>query len=232
MNSGMELVQPLEPIGEESRLARARIHRQLTVEETARRAGISEEEARWLEEGRVYRFASPDDALLAALLYGTALGIDNREARELAGLPVPAAPVERNPLPRLLVIGGMSIAAAIAGAVILVSHVGSSKSHSATTVAILPPPWRVNVSVLNGSGDINYTRQTASRVQALGYTIKHVGRADSFNYPQTAVYFPPGCEALATRLAKQIGVATRPLPGGSGPCQLFVIVGPAQGPGG
>src|SRR6266567_4652828 len=113
MNFGMELVQPLEPIGEESRLARARLHRQLTIEETARRAGISAEEARWLEEGRVYRFASPDHALLAALLYGTALGIDNREARELAGLPVPPAPVEKNPLPRLLVIGAMSIALAI-----------------------------------------------------------------------------------------------------------------------
>src|SRR5712691_7885990 len=102
MNRGMELVQPLEPTGEDSPLARARLHRQLTLAETARRAGISEEQAQWLEEGRVYRFPSPDDALLAALLYGSALGIDNREARELAGLPVPPAPVERNPLPRLI----------------------------------------------------------------------------------------------------------------------------------
>ena len=65
MTTGMELVEPLEPNGEESALARARLHRQLTVEETARRAGISVEQVRWLEEGRVYRFARPDDALAA-----------------------------------------------------------------------------------------------------------------------------------------------------------------------
>ena len=38
-------------------------------------------------------------------------------------------------------------------------------------------------------------------------------------------------EDVALRLAKQLGVATKPLPGGSGTCQLFVIVGPARGPG-
>ena len=96
----MELVHPLEPTGEESPLARARLHRKLTVEETARRAGITAEEVRWLEEGRVYRFPRPDDALIATALYATALGLDNREARELAGLPVPPQAIERSPLPR------------------------------------------------------------------------------------------------------------------------------------
>jgi transcriptional regulator with XRE-family HTH domain len=71
----MELVHPLEPNGEESPLARARLHRKLTVEETARRAGITAEEVRWLEEGRVYRFPRPDDALIATALYATALGL-------------------------------------------------------------------------------------------------------------------------------------------------------------
>src|SRR5437762_11187996 len=103
--SSMELVQPLEPTGEESPLARARLHRQLTVEETARRAGISVEEVRWLEEGRVYRFPRPDDSLAATVMYASAHGIDNREARELAGLPVPPLPVGRNTLPRLVVFG-------------------------------------------------------------------------------------------------------------------------------
>jgi transcriptional regulator with XRE-family HTH domain len=231
MGSGMELLQPLEPTGEDSPLAHARIHRQLTLEETARRAGITPEEAQWLEEGRVYRFATPDDALLAALLYGTALGIDNREARELAGIAVPALPAQRNPLPRLIVLGAILIALAIAGAVVVVPHAGGGHARTAAAAApILPPPWRVDVDVLNGSGDINYTRQVASNVQTFGYQIQHVGRADSFNYPQTAVYFPPGCDALATRLAKQIGVATKPLPGGTG-CTLYVIVGPQRGPG-
>src|SRR5436305_14769174 len=97
MGIGMELAQPLDPTGEDSPLARARVHRQLTLEETARRAGITPEEAQSLEEGRVYRSATSDDALLAALLYGTALGIDHRQPRQLAGLPVRALPPPRPP---------------------------------------------------------------------------------------------------------------------------------------
>jgi hypothetical protein len=226
----MELVHPLEPTGEESPLARARLQRQLTLEETARRAGISADEARWLEEARVYRFARPDDALIATVLYAAALGIENREARELAGLPVAPLPVERNPVPRLLVIGGVVIALVVFATLLFIPRSGG-KGTGRSTAAILPPPWRIAVSVLNGSGDINYTRRVGSRIGAFGYTIRKVGRADAFTYPQTAVYFPPTCEAVAVRLAKQLGVATKPLPGGTGPCQLYVIVGPARGPG-
>jgi hypothetical protein len=226
----MELVQPLEPTGEESPLARARLHRRLTVEETARRAGLSEEEVRWLEEGRVYRFPRPDDALVATVMYASALGIDNREARELAGLPVPPIPVERDPLPRLVVVGAVVIALAVFATLLLVPRSGGKESGSRPG-AILPPPWRIPVTVLNGSGDINYTRRVASRIAAFGYGIKKVGRANSFTYPQSAVYFPPRCEGVAVRLAKQLGVTTKPLPGGTGPCQLYVIVGPARGPG-
>jgi hypothetical protein len=230
MRLGMELVQPLEPTGEELPLARARLHRQLTVEETAKRAGITTEEVRWLEEGRVYRFPRPDDALIATALYATALGMDNREARELAGLPVPPQPIERNPVPRILVMGGLVVALIIVTTILVVTQTGG-KGGPASEGAILPPPWRIPVNVLNGSGDINYTRRVASRIGAFGYTIKKVGRADNFTYPQTAVYFPPRCEGVAFRLAKQLGVATKPLPGGAGPCQLYVIVGPARGPG-
>jgi transcriptional regulator with XRE-family HTH domain len=231
MRPSMELVHPLEPSGEESPLARARLHRQLTVEETARRAGIAEDQVRWLEEGRVYRFPRPDDALLATALLTTALGLDNREARELAGLPVPPLPVERNPLPRLIVIGAVLIALVVLGVLMFIPSSGGNKSGDAAIDAILPPPWRIQVTVLNGSGDINYTRQVASRIGAFGYGIKKVTRAKNFTYPQTAVYFPPNCEGVAVRLAKELGVATKPLPGGTGPCQLYVIVGPARGPG-
>jgi transcriptional regulator with XRE-family HTH domain len=231
MTTGMELVEPLEPTGEESALARARLHRQLTVEETAKRAGLSVEEVRWLEEGRVYRFARPDDALAATLLYASALGIDNREARELAGFPVPQLPAERNALSRLVAIGAGVVALAVFATLLVVPRSGGKHATAGAAAAILPAPWRIPVTVLNGSGDINYTRQVASHVGAFGYTIKKVGRASSFNYPQTAVYFPPRCEGVALRLAKQLGVATKPLPGGAGACQLFVIVGPARGPG-
>ena len=227
----MELVHPLEPSGEESPLARARLQRQLTVEEAANRAGITAEEVRWLEEGRVYRFPRPDDALLATALLTTALGLENREARELAGLPVPPLPVERNPLPRLIVIGGVVIALAVFATLLLVSRTGDDPASGESADAILPAPWRIQVTVLNGSGDINYTRQVASRVGAFGYSIKKVTRAKTFTYPQTAVYFPPNCAGVAVRLARQLGVTTELLPGGSGPCKLYVIVGPARGPG-
>jgi hypothetical protein len=97
---------------------------------------------------------------------------------------------------------------------------------SAATASSLPAPWAIRVVVLNGSGDIVFTRSVASRIQAMGYRITHVGRATTFNYPQTAVYFPPGGEAIAVRLAKALDVPVQPLPGGTDSRRLVVIVGP------
>src|SRR5437762_11609118 len=71
-----------------SPLAAARLLRQLTVEEAARRAGLGAEEVEWLEEGRVYRFRTTDEALAAAAVYASALEVTHREARERAWLPV------------------------------------------------------------------------------------------------------------------------------------------------
>src|SRR5690348_10158885 len=87
----MSVAAQLEP-REPSPLASARLRRKLSVAEVARRAGISEEQVAWLEDGRVYRFPTADDALVAAVLYGTALGIDADEARGLARLPVAPKP--------------------------------------------------------------------------------------------------------------------------------------------
>src|SRR5438034_957992 len=85
----MEHARTLEAVvaADESPLAHARLHRQLTVDEAARRANVSPEEVQWLEEGRLYRFPTPDRAVAVALLYTTDLGIEHREALELAGLP-------------------------------------------------------------------------------------------------------------------------------------------------
>ena len=93
----MELVRPIpnptaqpeEAVHDRSPLAVARLHRQLTVEEAARRAGLSADQVQWLEEGRVYRFPSADAAVQATLLLAAALKIGRHEARELAGHPVP-----------------------------------------------------------------------------------------------------------------------------------------------
>jgi transcriptional regulator with XRE-family HTH domain len=232
MNARMELVQQLEPSGDASPLAKARLQRQLTVEETARRAGLTPDEVRWLEEGRVYRFESVDDALLATLLYATALGIDAAEARRLAGRPPPPGRLERMPAARYLTLAVLLVGVAIVLAVVFVPGSGSGpKNETPAAASNLPPPWRVPVTVLNGSGDVNYTRHVADRVLSFAYRIKKVGRADSFAYRQTAVYFPPRCEALAVRLAQQLGVSAKPLPGGTGRCHLYVIVGPQRGPG-
>jgi transcriptional regulator with XRE-family HTH domain len=230
MNGGMQLVQQLEPSGDESPLAKARLHRQLTVEETARRAGLSVEEVRWLEEGRVYRFPSVDDALLAVLLYATGLGIDAAEARRLADLPEPP-PLHRRPGARYVALAAAAAIALAAVAAVVLPGRNEHKAGGIGAARALPPPWRIPVTVLNGSGDIVYTRHVADRVLSFAYRVKKVGRADSFTYPQTAVYFPPRCQGVGIRLAKQLGVAAKPLPGGTGPCQLYVIVGPARGPG-
>ena len=85
--------------------------------------------------------------------------------------------------------------------------------------------------MLNGAGDINWTRQVGSHIQSLAYTVKKVGRADRFDYPQSTVYYAPGGRLIGIRLARQLGFVTRPLPGGANPNRLVVIVGPQRGPG-
>jgi LytR cell envelope-related transcriptional attenuator/Helix-turn-helix domain len=233
----MEIARTLEvapgPAADESPLAHARLHRQLTVDEAARRADLSPDEVQWLEEGRLYRFPTPDRALLATVLYATALGIDHREALQLAGRPAPPMPFIANPWRRLAAVGaiGLAVLAAVLAVVLAKSSPTQKPSVAAAAAATLPAPWAIKVVVLNGSGDIVYTRSVASRVQALSYRVTHVGKASSFNYPQTQVYYPPGAEAIGVRLAKELGVPVQPLPGGLDPRRLVLIVGPRRGPG-
>lgn len=223
-----QAVPALQPRGESQPLAAARLRRQLTIEHAARLSRLTPDEVTWLEEGRLYRFPSTDSALLALLLYSTALGINRREARRLAGLPLVALP-QRNKVRQLT---GVLIAAVIlvTGAVAFVvpSAMHGAHNPSAVSDTSLPPTWKVAVDVLNGSGDINYTRTVASKIGAFAYRIERVARADRFDYKQTAVYFHPGGERLAERLAAQLGVSARPLPGSGNPKRLVVVVGPAR----
>ena len=231
----IELVRPLEPVRDDAPLVRARLARQLTREEAAKRSGLPVEQVEWLEEGRVYRFANADEALTTLLVYASALGVDHREARELAGLPVPPKPFE--PSNRVRLLGLVALAAAAAAFAAFLSLPGSGSDGAAEQAAFqeatakLPPAWKLQVEVLNGGGDINWTRQVASKIGAMAYTIDRVGRADRFDYQETAVYFEPGGRDVAVRLARQLGVETRPLPGGIDPRHLLVIVGPQRGPG-
>jgi hypothetical protein len=234
----MELVRPipqnLELVSDRSPLAAARLHRRLTVDEAAKRAGLTSDQVEWLEEGRVYRFPSADSAIEATLLLASSLEIGRREARELAGLPVPPRPLDVNPAARLVGVAALSAALMALLAFVLVPAVAGNPAPVDPFVAqaaALPKPWKIHVEVLNGAGDITWTRQVASRIQSLAYTVKQVRRADRFDYPQSAVYYAPGGRLIAVRLARQLGIVTRPLPGGTDPNRLVVIVGPQRGPG-
>jgi transcriptional regulator with XRE-family HTH domain len=235
----MELVSPLTPhleaVPDRSPLASARLQRQLTVEQAAKRSGLTADQIHWLEEGRVYRFPSTDAAIEATLLLASSLEIDRREARTLAGLPVPPRPLDVNPAARLVGVAALSAALMALVAFVLVPAVKEPPAPAVDPVlaqaTTLPKPWEIQVDVLNGVGDINWTRLTASRIQSLAYNVKKVGRADRFDYPQSAVYYAPGGRLVAIRLARQVGFVTRPLPGGTDPKRLVVIVGPRRGPG-
>ena len=225
----MELARPLaaEPAAQTSPLTSLRLQRKLTIEEAAKRASLWPEQVEWLEEGKLYRFPRHDTAVLALLRYATALGIDHREARRLSGMPI--EPPTRRPVGRWIAAGA-AVAVVVAAAVVFAfGSGGSSPSPAKRLSATLPPPWKYSVDVLNGSGDINYTRQVASRVGSFGYRIQHVTKANRFDYPATAVYYEPGGATAAQRLAGQIGCGSpKPLPGGSNPRRLVVIVGPAR----
>jgi transcriptional regulator with XRE-family HTH domain len=222
----VELAKPLEtlPAEQSSALAGLRLQRKLTIEQAAKRANLWPDQVEWLEDGRLYRFPSSEAAVLALLRYATSLGIDNREARRLSGLPVGPAPPK--PFGRWLALS-FSALLVIALAAALSFAVGRSGSKGSAAAAQLPPPWKFNVAVLNGGGDINFTRQLASKVGSFGYRIERVGKAGRFGYRETVVYFEPGGETYARRLADQLGCGTvSPLPGGKNPRRLVVIAGP------
>src|SRR5919197_6220488 len=191
-------VAPQLETQEPSPLATARLQRKLTIDEAAQRAGLTPEQLEWLEGGRVYRFPSADDALVAVVLYATALGIDQDEARGIARLPVEPRPA-RFPRTRIIsAAGGVAVLAALAVAVVG-GFGGDSKKAPPKPVL---PAWKLDVDVLNGGGDIYYTRALASKVGALGYKINRVAKANRFDYRSTAVYFEPGGETYGAQLAK------------------------------
>jgi len=222
----VELANPLEilPAERSSSLAGLRLQRKLTIEEAAKRAALWPDQVEWLEEGRLYRFPSSQAAVLALLRYSTSLGIDEREAKRLSGLP--AGPAPAKPLGRWIAMGVSAfLLAALAAA--LAFAAGRSGSTGPAAAARLAPPWDFTVAVLNGGGDINFTRLLASKVGSFGYRIERVGKAGRFGYRQTVVYFEPGGEAFARRLADQLGCGSvSPLPGGKNPKRLVVIAGP------
>jgi transcriptional regulator with XRE-family HTH domain len=231
-SSHLRVVAP--PAGPESSpLGAARVRRRLTIEEAAARAGLSVEDVRCLEESRIYRFPSVDQALAATLVYASALGISEREARTLAGLP-------RGPRVGWSLRRWTALAAFVAALGSLVwfavlPELRGAEERSAAAVAehTLPPPWEIRVDVFNGTEVPNAATQLANEVGGpLAYRVGTVENAARLDYVQTRVYYPPGSAEVAERLADDLGVPTQALPSGEDPLRLIVIVGRDRASGG
>lgn len=226
-------VDPGPPPG--SLLAAARARRRLSVEEAAARAGLDPETVRSLEQARVYRFETTQDALSAALVYAASLGISRREARTLVGLPVRPKLLD-GLLSLRLWAAVVFLGALAAGAWLAIDRTRLTDPGSVTVTVTapavtvtpeeaLPAPWQIEVTIYNGSARPNAATILSNAVAALGYTIGEVTDAPRRDYPDTRVYFPPGGEAIAERLAAEIGVGTAALPGGDNPRRLVIVVG-------
>lgn len=215
-----------------SALAAARAQRRIGLEQAAARAGLAVEDARALEAGRLSRFASSDDALAAAVVYATALGVRGPEARRLAGLParrVLSLPMLR----RLIVLATFAVAAGTliwSTAPTRFSGPAPAPAPRPATAAkakpaALPAPWRIRVDVYNGTATDGAASRLADEIAGLAYSVGAVTNATRPDYAETRVYFPPGGKAIAERLAAELGVGTMALPGGDDPRRLVVIVG-------
>jgi transcriptional regulator with XRE-family HTH domain len=213
-----------------SPLVAARLRRRLSLEQAAARANLDVNAVKSLEESRTYVFPSPADAIAAAVVYASALGIGVREARELAGLPVGSV-VERWSLRRWAIVLGF--VAALAALMIFVlrpqflpAEPPAPPAPAAQPAAApLPERWEIQVDVYNGTTQGNAAAGIANEIAGLAYRIADVRNASQRNYVDTRVYYPPGAEAIAERLAGEIGVQTTALPGGDDPNRLVVIVG-------
>jgi transcriptional regulator with XRE-family HTH domain len=219
-----------------SPLVAARLRRRLTLEEAAARAHLEVDAVRSLEESRTYRFPSTTDAIAAAVVYASALGITEREARELAGLPMESV-AERWSLRRwAIVLGFVTVVAAFIVFVLRPQVFPAAPPVPPTAPAAaadaappLPERWEVQVDVYNGTRQGNAAASLANEVAGLAYVIGEVRNADRRNYAETRVYYPPGAETIAQRLADELGVGTTALPGGDDPNRLVVIVGQTRG---
>jgi hypothetical protein len=215
-----------------SPLGAARLRRRLTLEEAAARARMEIDQVKSLEENCMYRFGSNADALAAALVYATALGISEREARQIAGLPVSSRLVDPWSLRRMLALGAFLAAAGMLAWFGFRPELSPNRSadaasggQAAALVRTLPEPWEIQVDVFNGTGAGNAAAGMANRVAGLAYHIGRVADAKRDDYKRTLVYYPPGAQGIADRLAKSLGVGTAALPGGDDPKRLVVIIG-------
>jgi hypothetical protein len=229
MESPRLQVVPVEgPEEPSSPLAALRIRRRMTVEEAAARSGLSVEDVRCLEERRIYRFPSVDRALVATLVYATALGLSRREARGLAQMPLGPRGGWWSPR-RWLALAAFAGALGALGWFAVLPEVWPGEKSEGALVSFektLPPPWEIRVDVFNGTEVPNAATRVANEIGGpLAHRIGTVENARRLDYVATRVYYPPGSEAIAQRLADELGVETAALPGKGERNRLVVIVG-------
>ena len=220
-----------------SPLVTARLRRRLTLEEAAALTSLEVDDIKSLEESRTYRFPSTADAIAATVVYASALGITEREARELAGLPIHSV-VERWSLRRWAIVLGFVTVLAAFMVFVLRPQVFPAGSAGSPVVPVaqqpsaavpLPERWEIQVDVYNGTRQGSAASSLANEIAGMAYGIGEVRNADRRNYAETRVYYPPGAQAIAQRLAAELGVDTTALPGGDDSNRLVVIAGQKRG---
>jgi hypothetical protein len=209
----------------------ARLSRRLTLEQAAARANMDVDAVKSLEDNCIYRFGSNADALAAALVYAASLGISEREARRLAGLPVPSRLDPWSPRRTLAALAFLLTSTALAWFIAWPQFFPETPSAAAASApsqpaaALLPARWQIQVDIFNGTTRGNAAAGLANQIAGLAYKMGTVANAKQRNYQRTLVYYPPGGEEIAKRMAAELDVGTRALPGGDNPLRLMVIVG-------
>jgi hypothetical protein len=213
----------------------ARLSRRLTLEQAAARAHMDVDSVKSLEDNCIYRFGSNADAIAAALVYAAALGISEREARRIAGFPETR---RLDPWSFRRMLAALAFLLTCTTLVWFVARpelfpstptAAAAAAPQTATPAALPARWQITVDVYNGTNVGNAGAGMANQIAGLAYRMGNVGDAKQKNYARTLVYYPPGGEAIAKRLAGELGVGTAALPGGDNPLRLVVIVGKSSG---
>jgi hypothetical protein len=212
----------------------ARLSRRLTLEQAAARANMDVDAVKSLEDNCVYRFGSNADALAAALVYAASLRITEREARHLAGLPT-APRIDPWSMRRMVAaLAFLLTCTALVWFVARPKLLPATDAEAATPPAsssvqppapVLPERWEIQVDVYNGTTVGNAAAGYANQIAGLAYEIGNVEDAKKQNYEKTLVYYPPGAQSIALRLADELRVGTAALPAGDNPLRLVVIVG-------
>lgn len=88
-------------------------------------------------------------------------------------------------------------------------------------------PKMVKVKVLSGNGKISSAKAVFKKLAALGYRVENIGKAPRSNFNVTMVYYAPGYQGEAQRMAAHLGsdAVSKPLTWSS-TFHIIVVTGP------